>query len=171
MRPRQLASQHRADRTEADVHAAKEQHQPDIGIRKADQYARPLPLLIAVRRQLENHKDRDNRQDGHGDLQNVMRETMHEFPRNVLCRNDLRNLRRRIYGVLRIIKASEQRNRQNRADARQRNQTEAVIRRVLITANRRHAYAHRHDERHRNRPRRHAARVIGNAQKILRHKD
>ncbi len=68
-------------------------------------------------------------------------------------------------GVLRFIKASEQRNRQNRADARQRNQTEAVIRRVLITANRRHAYAHRHDERHRNRPRRHAARVIGNAQK------
>ena len=63
-----------ADRAEADVHAAKEQHQPGVCIRKADHHAPPLPLLVAVRHHLEDWKNTATiGRSGHRHLRHVMR--------------------------------------------------------------------------------------------------
>ena len=100
-----------------------------------------------------------------------MRQAARKRQRNVLRRRHLWHDRRRIGRVLWVKEAAQQQHRQNGADARERDQTEAVARRVLVAAHRRHAYAHRHDERHGDRPGRHAAGIIRHGQKTLGHED
>ena len=123
-----------------------------------------------VRQQLEQHAHRYDRQDAQQHFLRVVRQADGELLRHVTRRDDRRDLHGGIDRIARMVEDAEQQHHQDRPDAAQRDQTEAVVIVPLRGAQRRHADAQRHDKRHGDRPRRDAAGVKRDGEKILRGK-
>ena len=129
-----------------------------------------LPPAVVVRQQLEQHAHRYDRQDAQQHFLRVVRQADGELLRHVARCDDRRDLHSGIDRIARMVEDAEQQHHQDRPDAAQRDQTEAVVIVPLRGAQRRHADAQRHDKRYGDRPRRDAAGVKRDGEKILRGK-
>ena len=81
-----------------------------------------------------------------------------------------RQHRRDVGAVGRAKCDAEDQHRQNGAHRAQCHQTKAVVRRMAVAADRRHAHAQRHDKRYRHGAGGHTAGVKGHGQKLPGHK-
>ena len=71
--PGQLFAEIGPERCKADIGSAKEQHQTDVCIRKANGNALDLPLLVTAGHHLENQKHRNDRQQRYKDFFGIQR--------------------------------------------------------------------------------------------------
>ena len=160
-----------SDRSKADVDAGQKQDQSQNGIHKADQHTKNLMRRVGPSKKLKQREYTDNGERTLKNLTDIVREGLHKFQGDILRGKNRRKLDRVVGGFGWMIEDAEQHDHQNRSDAAERDETEAVIRVVPGAQNGRKADAEGHDKGNGHGSCGDAAGIKGNGKKIIRNKD
>ena len=115
--------------------------------------------MKSAENQLKQGAEHDNRQQRGNDFADVIRQGVHKFRRDLTGVLKVGNSDLRVAGVAARVENAEQQDREHRADAAQRDETEAVVLCAAVAADRRKTDTERHDERNSDRAGGDAARV------------
>ena len=165
-----LSPQRISRRQEPNVHAREKQHQPGIGVQQTDAHLEQASPRELQKQHLKDQEEQDDRQQRQRNLFAVFRNPFAKEAEHLCKAPGVLRLNGRVRALAGWIEHAEQQHREDRPDAAERNEAEAVVLRAVAAAHGSNADAERHDERHGDRPGRNPAGVKRRGKKALRRK-